>query len=224
MEYWIQKYEGKEALWIHDGLPARPHALLTSGRHSSGFFNSELITEDPLILDEACEHLAFLIQKEANVHAIDRVVGPAMGAITVAHDLARQIGNKRGHSCLRAYAEKELDIFGNVRGMRFIRTAIQPGDYILLCEDVITTGTSIGLTACAVTDAGGIVLPYVIALINRSGHAMIDGKEIIALINREMPVWEADVCPLCAKGSEAIRPKGTENWARLTAEMDGGAN
>jgi len=31
------------ALWIHDGNPQRPHALLTSGNHSNGFFNASFI-------------------------------------------------------------------------------------------------------------------------------------------------------------------------------------
>ena len=87
---------------------------------------------------------------------------------------------------------------------------------VLLCEDVITTGGSIRLTAVAVTEAGGIILPFVLALVNRSGLKEIDGRKILALINRPMPTWEPVECPLCKEGSEAFRPK--DNWALLNEE------
>jgi hypothetical protein len=35
-----------------------------------------------------------------------------------------------------------------------------------------------------------------------------------------MPMWTARDCPLCMQGSEAIRPKGKENWDRLNKKYD----
>ena len=87
-----------------------------------------------------------------------------------------------------------------------------------MVEDVLTTGGSVDLTAEAVTNAGGVVLPFVIILVNRSGLTEVNGKKIVALIDRPMPMWTPDECPLCKQGSEALRPKGTENWDRLNAE------
>ena len=60
-EKWMSMYEKGGALWVHDGNPLRPHALLSSGKHSDGFFNSELVMEDPSSFDEACEDLANLL-------------------------------------------------------------------------------------------------------------------------------------------------------------------
>ena len=37
-----------------------------------------------------------------------------------------------------------------------------------------------------------------------------------AVIDKAMPMWVPEECPLCQAGSEAIRPKG--NWDRLTAD------
>jgi len=215
---WIKCYEEKGALWIHDGNVKRPHALLTSGKHSSGFFNSELVMEDPELLDQACYDLCELASGKLNVDKeckVSRVVGPAMGAITLAHNLALQFVNGSWGKVLRAYTEKEETSAG-VK-MVFKRTKIIPGESILLCEDVITTAGSVKLCAQAVKEAGGMVLPVVAALVNRSGVSKVDDMQIIALINKPMPTWEADDCPLCRAGSEAIRPKGTENWARLNA-------
>ena len=213
MNGWIDKYKEMGALWIHSGNPKQPHALLTSGNHSDGFFNSGLVTADPLVLNEATMNLAeklldagmlkFIFSK------IHWVVGPAMGAITLAHDLARHFG------CLTAFTEK-ADGEG-VKTMVLKRATLKPGECVLPAEDVLTTGGSVELTAKAIVDAGGQVFPFVAVLVNRSGLTEVGGKKIVALIDRPMPMWTPDECPLCKAGSEAIRAKGSENWARLKA-------
>ena len=103
--------------------------------------------------------------------------------------------------------------------MVFIDTEVLPGERILLCEDVITTGESVNLTAQAVVRAYGVIIPsHILVLVNRSGLAEVGGKKIIALIKRYMLTWIPAECPLCKQGSKAIRPKGKkEEWERLNA-------
>ena len=219
-KYWIEEYTKRGALWIHDGNPKRPHALLTSDKHSNGFFNSELVTQDACLLDGASSALVdALFTERETLEDIDRVVGLAMGAITLAHDICRHIAESTfdREPCLRAYTEKKQATDGSTV-MVFVKTRIIPGEDIVLCEDVLSTGKSVDATAAAVTKAGGILLPYVLVLVNRSGLKEVSGKKIIALIDRPMPMWDPDECPLCKEGSEAIRPKENENWARLNAE------
>jgi orotate phosphoribosyltransferase len=214
---WFDEYAKRGALWLHDGNPKRPHALLTSGKHSNGFFNSELVLENPFLLDEASYDLVAALRGQGiDLEDIDRVVGPAMGAITLAHDVALHVTLETpSRHCLRAYTEKETG--GDSKLMVFKKTMIRSGERILAVEDVITTGDSVEMTATAVTNVGGIVLPFVAVLVNRSGVKEMNSRKIVALIDRSMPTWDAEGCPLCKEGSEAIRPKGTENWARLNA-------
>ena len=214
-EDWIKLYEEKGALWWHDGNPKRPHALLTSGKHSDGFFNSELVMEDPNSLNDACADLIMALRTtDFNFGSFERVVGPAMGAITLVHDLARLISRRRSWPCLRAYVEKKDK--GASAQMVFRRTNIRSGEHILLAEDVLTTGASVDLTAKAVEDAGGVVLPYIVMLVNRSGLKEVSGRKIVALIDRPMSTWIPSECPLCRVGSEAIHPKTPpENWKLL---------
>ncbi len=218
---WISEYKERRALWIHDGNPLRPHALLSSGKHSNGFFNSEIVMEDARFLAYACAELVFAHAREVladnglDIYSIDRVVGPAMGAITIAHEIAKSIAERRGNKCLRAYTEKEGD--GEGKLMTFKKTAIFEGERVLAVEDVLTTGGSVDATANAIIKAGGIVLPLVVVLVNRSGLKEVSGKRIVALIDHPMPMWAPEECPLCKEGSEAIRPKGAENWKRLNA-------
>jgi orotate phosphoribosyltransferase len=216
---WFQCFVNKGALWVHDGNNNRPHALLRSGNHSDGFFNSEWFMEDSQSLDYAANDLFDLvIGPGLSTRVVSRVVGPAMGAITLADNLARCFSirwNNPTSPCLRAYTEKEGE--GADLRMVFKRTAIREKEVVLLCEDVLTTGGSVELSSRAVTEAGGEVLPFVVVLVNRSSLSEVGGKKIISLVDRAMPMWKPDECPLCQQGSEAIRPEGTENWARLNA-------
>lgn len=216
-DYWIRRYREIDALWIHDGVAHKPHAVLASGVHSNGFFNSEIVMQDPRLLDEACMNLIELMLDDENIffNQIDRVVGPAMGAITLAHDMARHISFKKALPCLRGYVEKMDDRPDSP--MHFRRVGLEVGERVLLVEDVITSGNSVKKASQAVLEAGGIISPPVIvALVNRSGLLEVDGKKIIALINRPILSWSAEECPLCAHGSEAlVKPKLAENWERL---------
>jgi orotate phosphoribosyltransferase len=215
----LDEYIEKEALWIHDGKPNRPHALLSGGMHSNGFFNSELVMEDPVFLERTAYMMLKLLGQRSfdNLSKVDRVVGPAMGAITIAHELARHIGYRNRRTTLRAYTEKAVDRFGN-KLMVFKKTNIRKGETVLACEDVLTTGGSVLLMMDAVIKAGGILLPYVMVIVNRSGLSMIGPYEIIAVIDQPMPKWAPEECPLCKLGSVAIPPKVNENWALLNKQ------
>lgn len=232
---WINTYKEKGAWWTHDGNPKRPHALLRSGKHSNGFCNSELVIQDPVLLDDACIDLAALYREEAyeiipffpeftlcTSRGVNRVVGPAHGAIELSHDLARHISRKQHFPCLNSYTEKQkCGPFGTDTKMVFNRRSVMPDERVLLTEDVLTTGGSVELAVDAVVRAGGIVLPWVVVLVNRSGLTEVNGRKIIALIDYHMQDWLPDECPLCEMGSEAIRPKeSVENWALLNASYE----
>jgi orotate phosphoribosyltransferase len=215
---WIQAYQEKNALWIHDGIPKRPHVLLTSGKHSNGFFNSRLVICDEGLLDDAASDLLDLFAAcNTNIFSVNGVVGPQTGATKLAETLRYLIFLDYRHTCFSASpAKNEVD---GVKSMVFSGEEISSinGQTILLCEDVITTGGSVELAASAVTNAGGSVLPFILVLVNRSGLSDVDGKKIVALVDRPMPLWEPNECPLCKEGSEALRPKDPENWVRLNA-------
>jgi len=225
-QYWIDCFSEKGALWIHDDNPKRPHALLTSGKHSSGFFNSEFVIEDVETLSKAAGDL---VQRMSNAldrallqdiphptFSLQRVMGPAFGAVGIAYAIAHAVYKLTDKQTTWGYFVKEGE--GAEKRMTIPRADVQEGDNILLTEDVITTAGSLVLAEKAVLERGANVLPYILALVNRSGlQTVLNGKRIIALIDHPMPMWAPEACPLCAAGSEAIRPKGTENWKRLNA-------
>jgi orotate phosphoribosyltransferase len=136
-----------------------------------------------------------------------------MGAITLAHDLARHISLETGNVCRRGYVEKEI-VDGEKR-MVFNRTDIQPGERILMVEDVLTTGSSADLTATAIERSGGVVVPVMAVLFNRSGEHRVRGRSVVSLIDRPLPLFAPHNCPLCRQGSKALAPK--HHWPQLTA-------
>lgn len=224
---WIKEYENKDALWIHDGNPKRPHALLSSGLHSNGFFNSRRIIPQPnendyskiiLLNDAAWDLLGLFKSVGGDLKEVDGVVGPQTGATKLAEFIRNQANEFLGGG-VSFYASPAKHTEDGVKSMVFDAEELAPlrGKKVLLCEDVLTTGGSVKLTVDAILKAGGTPLPFVLCLVNRSGLKEVFDKQIIALIHRSMSQWVAP-CKYCQKGSEAIMPKDPENWKLLNAE------
>ncbi|MEX0932367.1 MAG: hypothetical protein WDZ61_00535 [Parcubacteria group bacterium] len=211
----------KGSLWIHDDKePRAPHALLTGGLHSNGFFNSRLIIPDQLLMHQTASDLADLLEESPTgkdaLLQVTSFVGPQTGATRLSEVLAGEIQHRYGRPCSHASPRKEGE--GTERRMVFDDpNALSSGDKVILCEDVVTTGGSAELTARAVCETGAEILPYLLCLVNRSNLVVLMGKKIVPLIHRQMPRWVLEECPYCLKGSKAIPAKDPENWARLTA-------
>jgi orotate phosphoribosyltransferase len=125
-----------------------------------------------------------------------------MGAVTVAHELARQTDKLSG------FTEKRES--GGMINKRFD----VKGSSILLVEDVVTTGNTTRKTVQALQASGATILPYVLAIVNRSGEDEIDGRKIISSVILNLDTFYPADCPYCKAGSKVLRPK--ENWAELT--------
>jgi orotate phosphoribosyltransferase len=151
----------------------------------------------------------------AELQSIDAVVGPATGATILARELSKILSDQRGRQIWSASpvksARKEQPeiLFDDYEEKRRLKNA-----RVLLCEDVISTGGSTIRTQAAVSAAGGLMLPHVLALVNRSGAPSIGRFSIISLVTESMSLWLPEQCPLCKQGSRAIPAK--DNWTELT--------
>ncbi len=214
MEF-VEEFKRIGAIWAHDGKAQRPHVVLTTdGRHSGGYFNGRVVEENPILLAlVASEMVALANGAGVNIKEIDRVVGPAMGAIELAHGIARNIHRVSGKLCLSSYTEKEKD------KMVFRTSYVRPGENVLVVEDTITTGGSVSKVVDAVLEAGGIPLPILPVISNQTGLRDVRGMKILSVVERKIETWAPEECPLCKAGSDALRPpKAWDNWQRLTAE------
>jgi orotate phosphoribosyltransferase len=227
-ENWADLLQKMGLLWTHDGNPKRPHALLTSGGHSDGFFNgNKLLSDYPRLARELAYDLVELPVREVfSGHNLgselqgagfmpNRVIGPAFGAITWADKIADALNV--GSAFTIPIGE------GKDKTFKLEKRFNINGELVLLAEDTITTGGSVEKTIAVVLENGAKIAPIIVAICNRSGLAKIgDPKtgdyKIVAMIEKHMQNWDPKVhCPLCKLGSEAIRPKEANNWVRLTA-------
>ena len=98
----------------------------------------------------------------------------------------------------------------------FNRIPFVSGDRTAFVDDLTTVGGTKERLKTAVARAGGIPLPHLLLLFNRSGLTEVCGLKITALVDKKLPLWTPEECPLCMIGSKAIRVKGS-NWQLFTA-------
>jgi orotate phosphoribosyltransferase len=205
MTDWKKELETLGVLWLHSGRPTAPHALLTSGLHSDGFFNGTKIMQQPALVSRilrADDGLAGCLPPQG---AADWVIGSALGAVTFAYAIAEHLGAKA------AFTEKDGE------RMALKRFELKPGERVLVVEDVVTTGGSTLKTIAGIREAAGggtQILPFIPCLANRSGKTRLEQWDLRALLNLEIQSWPAENCPLCRGGSTVLRPKA--HWAELT--------
>jgi orotate phosphoribosyltransferase len=72
-------------------------------------------------------------------------------------------------------------------------------------EDVITTGGSTRECIAALEKHGANVVAAA-SIIDRSNGKADVGVPRVSLATLDVPVFEQEVCPLCAEGGEAIKP------------------
>jgi orotate phosphoribosyltransferase len=179
----------REAQALLDG-----HFLLTSGLHSSRYLQCALVMQDPARGERLCRQLARAFADEN----IQCVVGPAMGGILVAYELARVLKART------IFAERQDGRMTFRRGF-----AIEPDERVLLVEDVVTTGGSLREVQDLITAAGGNVVG-ICALVDRtSGRDAGFGMPLTSLVKVDAPTYSSEDCPLCRDGLPLQKPGRT---------------
>jgi orotate phosphoribosyltransferase len=201
---WRKTFQEQGAVWLHDGKPARPHAVLTSGLHSDGFVNCTFVTQQPALMQRILTEPEGLAAKLPG--QVDWVIGSAMGAVTIAYAIALRTSARAG------FTEKDGET------MKLSRFQVGANEKALVVEDTISTGGSTLKTIEGIRQSGvkeENILPYIVCLVNRSGSKTLGGRELRALIDIDIHSWQPADCPLCRAGSQAVRPKS--HWRELTA-------
>ena len=196
-------YEENQAL-------LKGHFKLSSGKHSEYYLQSARVLENPAVAEEIMKELAKQI-KESGIK-IDSVCSPAIGGLLAGYELARQLGVRF------IFAER-------VNGKMTIRRGfeVKDGEKVLICEDIITTGGSALETATQIEENGGDVVAFA-AIANR-GYCKREGSDLEVKSQCKLPsdiplfaledfvfeTYEADECPMCKTGSEAIKPGSRGN-------------
>ncbi len=182
----------KEILDIFEKTDAllKGHFRLTSGRHSDLYFQCAKVLQYPDYTQQLCSIIA---DKFKNFE-IDTVIAPAIGGLVVGQEVARQL-NKR-----YIFAEREDKNLTLRRGF-----TLQPGEKVLICEDVVTTGGSVFEVIDIVKSKGAEVIG-VGFIVDRSNGTVDFGYPQISTVKLNVKSYEPDECPLCKEGIEIAKP------------------
>ncbi|MEW6447065.1 MAG: orotate phosphoribosyltransferase [Bacillota bacterium] len=166
------------------------HFILTSGRHSDTYIQCALVLQYP----DYARRLGAALAERFGAFRVGCVLGPALGGIIVAHEVARALR-------VRALFTERVD------GVMKLRRgfSLAWGEPVLVVEDVVTTGGSAKEAAAAAVALGAKIAGFG-ALIDRSGGKANFDAPFKALLNVNAANWEISECPLCRKGVPAVKP------------------
>lgn len=173
------------------------HFLLTSGLHSPAYVEKFQVLQYPEHTSRLCRAIADKFKDDK----IDVVVGPAVGGIILAYEVAKNLGT-RG-----IFLEREDGKLVLRRGF-----SIGKEERVLIVEDIVTTGRSVFEVLEALEDEvkqdriAGLAF-----LVDRSkGELDFKIKKQISLMRLDLPTYKAEECPLCKDGIPLTK-RGSRN-------------
>jgi len=172
------------ALYREAGAYHEGHFLLASGRHSPKFLQSTTLLQYPHLTERIGQALAGAL-REAGLSA-PTVVGPAMGGVVLAYEVARHLPGARA-----IFAEKD-----GVGGMK-VREAftVAPGEAFVAVEDVLTTGGSVLKAVRAVEALGGRCVAIACIVDRRREEGPLEGYPLVSLTRLTFDTYAPDEVP-----------------------------
>jgi orotate phosphoribosyltransferase len=172
------------------GAVQEGHFLLTSGLHSPQYVQCALVLQHP----DIAAHFARQIVDRFRHDRVQTVIGPAIGGITLAYEVARQLGARA------IWAER-------VDGRMALRRSftVSPQEAVLVVEDVVTTGGSANEVARLAELLGALVVG-VGAIVDRSGGAHAFAVRFEPLLRLAAQAYPAEECPLCLAAVPLTKP------------------
>lgn len=169
------------------------HFLLSSGRHSAYYLQCARVLMNPDRAGRLAVALAAKLPHDIR-KAIDKVVSPAMGGVIIGQEMGRAL------QVDAMFVERPTGTFELRRGF-----SLEPGDKVLMVEDVVTTGLSSREAIKAIEEAGGEVIAAA-SLIDRSAGAVDLGVPFFPLVVLNFPTYAADELPAELAATPAIKP------------------
>lgn len=199
-----------EELFRSSGALRDGHFLLKSGRHSEAYLEKFAVLSDPAATSELCGLWAGQHRGADDRPTVDLVAGPTTGGVILAFETGRQLGT-------RAIFAEEVHTGGHPRREFRRGFRIEPGERVLLVDDILTTGGSLLAMIPAVEAAGGEIVACSV-MVDRSGGMQslaspTTGRRypLSALWILDLPTYEAGpaTCPACAAGTPVYAPGST---------------
>ena len=183
-----------EEIFRKSGALLEGHFLLTSGLHSPAYWEKFRVLQFPNYTEQLCGMIADHFRERE----IQVVAGPTTGGIILAFEVARQLG-VRG-----IFAEKEGDERTFRRGFN-----IDPGERVLIVDDILTTGSSIREVIGAVNKLDGKIIGIGV-LVDRSEQATEFGVPLFSCHRAITTTYKPEDCPLCTARIPLVKPGSSQ--------------
>ncbi|MCS5623343.1 MAG: orotate phosphoribosyltransferase [Candidatus Marinimicrobia bacterium] len=171
----------KEILDIfrNTGALLNGHFILTSGRHSPSYFQCARVLQYP----EYLTHFASMIAEHFKETDIETVISPAIGGVVLGTEVGRILNVQT------IFAERKNSEMCIRRGF-----GIDPGQNILVIEDVITTGGSVKEVMDQVINQEGNIVGVGV-MVDRSNGTVSLHENQFSIIALEATSYESDEVP-----------------------------
>lgn len=166
------------------------HFLLTSGRHSNQYFQCAKVLQYLNYTELICSKITEFFKN----YEIDTVIAPAIGGIVVGQEVARQLGKRS------IFAEREDKALSLRRGF-----SLKPGEKVLVCEDVVTTGGSVFEVIDIVRQNNAEVVG-VGMIVDRSNGKVLFGVPQVSTLKLEVISYIPEECPFCKQNIPLVKP------------------
>lgn len=156
------------------------HFKLSSGLHSPNYIQCSQLLKYPHLAEKFCKEIAKLYENEN----IDIVVGPAIGGILVAYEVARAMHKPA------IFAERENGKMTLRRGF-----FVDKGMRCLVTEDVLTTGGSAQEVVTLLEEMGATVIGAASIIDRTKGNTLKLKVPFKSLLSLEFPTFTDEDCP-----------------------------
>jgi orotate phosphoribosyltransferase len=174
------------------------HFVYTSGKHGRAYINKSAIYAREETVKLLCSSIAYLFLFDH----VEVVVGPETGGNN-SNVLSKWTAYYLAERCHRTVISVSAKMVGDRFVIKKESEGLISGKNVLVVDDVVTTGGTIRKIVETVRSLGGFVAKAA-ALCRRTDVAEIDlgspPPALYALTTMKLDSWDADQCPLCAKG------------------------
>ncbi len=183
-----------EKILVESGAFLEGHFKLTSGKHSKYYVEKIKLIQRP----EDVVKIGKAFARKFSHLDFDVVVSPALGAIVLGYEVAKQTGKR---FVFTQRKENKMSIRSGFD--------LQPYEKVLIIEDITTTGGSVFEVIDCVkernADIAGVGL-----VVDRSGGTIDFRVPVFPLLTLKIDAYEPDECPLCKVNIPITKPGSSD--------------
>lgn len=169
------------------------HFILSSGLRSPVFLQKNRVFMFPAKAEKLCKALAEKIRAEGYGN-VSQIVSPAVGGIIPGYETARHLGVPA------IFTERVNGVFELRRSF-----SVEPGEKVIVVEDIVSTGLSIRECIDCVKALGADVVAAACIVDRSAGEADI-GVPLVALTQYKVPAYAPDALPPELEAIPPVKP------------------